>query len=319
VVHAAGVLEDGVIGSLTGERVARVFAPKVNAAWHLHELTEHLDLSMFALFSSGAGILGSPGQGNYAAASSFLDALAVHRRARGLVGTSLAWGYWKQTTELTSGLSETDLARMTRAGVLALGSQEGLALFQAAIARDQPLAIAVRLDIAALRAQESAGRVPSLMRNLIRTQVKRAKDSHSSSLGARLARTHESERENVVLEVLRAEVAVVLGYTYPQAIDPQRTFKELGFDSLAAVELRNCLNAVTGLHLPATLIFDYPTLVTLASHLLELVGQHETATGTPVDLELDRVDLELDRVAQQIDTASDEEIFAFLDGDSYSP
>jgi acyl transferase domain-containing protein/NADP-dependent 3-hydroxy acid dehydrogenase YdfG/acyl carrier protein len=350
VVHAAGVLDDGVIGSLTGERVARVFAPKVNAAWHLHELTEHLDLSMFVLFSSGAGILGSPGQGNYAAASSFLDALAVHRRARGFAGTSLAWGYWKQTTELTSGLSETDLARMTRAGVLALDSQEGLALFQAAIARAQPLAIAVRLDIAALRAQSPAGRVPSLMRNLIRNRVRR-KDSNRSSLEARLASTSESERENVMLEVLRAEVAVVLGYISPQAIDAQRTFKELGFDSLAAVELRNGLNTVTGLHLPATLIFDYPTPVTLANRLLELVGKQETM-GTPVDLELEKLEAVFssiptdsparrvieerlqallsghgdarrttDRiaVAQQIDTASDEEIFAFLDGDSYSP
>jgi acyl carrier protein len=294
--------------------------------------------------------LGSPGQGNYAAASSFLDALAVHRRARGFAGTSLAWGYWKQTTELTSGLSETDLARMTRAGVLALDSQEGLALFQAAIARAQPLAIAVRLDIAALRAQSPAGRVPSLMRNLIRNRVRR-KDSNRSSLEARLASTSESERENVMLEVLRAEVAVVLGYISPQAIDAQRTFKELGFDSLAAVELRNGLNTVTGLHLPATLIFDYPTPVTLANRLLELVGKQETM-GTPVDLELEKLEAVFssiptdsparrvieerlqallsghgdarrttDRiaVAQQIDTASDEEIFAFLDGDSYSP
>jgi benzoate-CoA ligase family protein len=351
VAHAAGVLDDGVIGSLTGEHVARVFAPKVEAAWYLHELTEHLDLSMFTLFSSGAGVVGSPGQGNYAAASSFLDALADHRRALGLVGTSIAWGHWEQTTELTKGLSETDLARMTRSGVLPLSTEEGMELFAAVAASRYSVAVAIRLDIAGLRALAREGRAPSLFRDLVRAPRRRSEEGARASLGERLAAVPEGERENIVSELVRSEVARVLGHVSPLGIDPGRTFKELGFDSLAAVELRNGLNDVVGLYLPATLIFDYPRPEALVEHLLELVVRNEATRGTPVHPELDRLEaivssmraedpsrrVIMERlrallsgdgearqatdqiaVAQQIDTASDEEIFAFLDGDPES-
>ncbi len=272
VVHAAGVLDDGVIGSLTAERLDGVLAPKADAAWHLHELTEHMDLSMFVLFSSAAGVLGSPGQGNYAAANAFLDALAAHRCARGLEGTSMAWGLWAQAGGITGALSEADRSRITRSGMGALSSEQGLELFDGALGACEAFVLPAPLDLAALCAQARMGVLPAMLSGLIRVPLRRSGEQ-GVSLARRLAETPQAERERVVFEVVRAQVAVVLGHVSPEAVDTQRAFKELGFDSLAAVELRNRLNRETGLRLPATLLFDYPTATALAGYLLsELSG-----------------------------------------------
>ncbi len=272
VVHVAGALDDGVIGSLNAQRIDDVLAPKADAAWYLHELTEHMDLSMFVLFSSAAAALGSPGQGNYAAANAFLDALAAHRRARGLPGSSLAWGLWEQASGMTGGLSEADISRLARAGLRVLASAEGLELFDDALGAGEALMLPVPLDLQALRAQARMGALPALFSGLVRVSSHRSTDA-GRSLARRLAATPEAEREGVVLELARAQVASVLGHASPEAVDTQLTFKELGFDSLTAVELRNRLSATTGLSLPATLVFDYPTISAVAVHLLgELSG-----------------------------------------------
>jgi NAD(P)-dependent dehydrogenase (short-subunit alcohol dehydrogenase family)/acyl carrier protein len=288
VVHAAGALDDGVIGSLTSERVERVFAPKVDAAWHLHELTGHMDLSMFVLFSSAAATMGSPGQGNYAAANAFLDALAAHRRAHHLPGISIAWGYWEQASEMTSALSESDLARMTRQGVLPLSTRLGLELFDAALEADQPQVAGMRLDTVAARAQARAGLLPDLLRGLVR--VPAVSSTHTGSLVRRLAGVPKAEREAVVLDLVRVEVAAVLGHASHGGIDPERAFKDLGFDSLVAVELRNRLSAITGLRLPATLVFDYPNATALARYLLDQVGEDGASGAASVDGELDKLE-----------------------------
>jgi NAD(P)-dependent dehydrogenase (short-subunit alcohol dehydrogenase family)/acyl carrier protein len=288
VVHAAGALDDGVIGSLTSERVERVFAPKVDAAWHLHELTGHMDLSMFVLFSSAAATMGSPGQGNYAAANAFLDALAAHRRAHHLPGISIAWGYWEQASEMTSALSESDLARMTRQGVLPLSTRLGLELFDAALEADQPQVVGMRLDTVAARAQARAGLLPDLLRGLVR--VPAVSSTHTGSLVRRLAGVPKAEREAVVLDLVRVEVAAVLGHASHGGIDPERAFKDLGFDSLVAVELRNRLSAITGLRLPATLVFDYPNATALARYLLDQVGEDGASGAASVDGELDKLE-----------------------------
>ena len=266
VVHTAGVLDDGVVGSLTTERIDGVFAPKVDAAWYLHELTEHMDLGAFVVFSSAAGVLGSPGQGNYAAANAFLDALVAHRRARGLAGCSLAWGLWEQTSGITEDLSETDISRMTRSGARALSSEHGLELFDAVLDMGEALTLPIPLDFQMLRAQARTGVLPPLFSSLVRVPTRRFSDE-GASLARRLAATPETERESIVLELVRAQVAAVLGHTSTETIDTQQTFKDLGFDSLTAVELRNRLSTTTGLRLPATLIFDYPTTTTLTKHL----------------------------------------------------
>ena len=288
IVHAAGVLDDGVIGSLTAERVDRVLAAKVDAAWHLHQLTQHLDLQAFICFSSAAGVLGSPGQGNYAAANAFLDALVAYRRARGLVGSSMAWGLWEQASGMTGGLDEVDFARMARSGVGALSSEQGLELFDAALGASEAFTLPVALDLAVLRAQARVGALPALLRGLIRAPARRA-SKQGSSLARRLAETPEAEREGVMLEILRVQVATVLGHASPEAIDPQRAFKDLGFDSLAAVELRNRLNAATGLRLPTTLAFDYPSSAVLARYLLDKVA-HNGLSAPSLDAELDKLE-----------------------------
>ena len=167
MVHTAGGLDDGVIESLTEERLDRVLAPKLDAAWYLHELTEHSELQSFVLFSSAAGALGSPGQGNYAEANAFLDGLAAHRRARGLAGTSLAWGLWEKASGMTGDLDGVDRAWMARSGMGALSSEQGLQLFDAALAAGEAFMLPARLDLAVLRAQARTGTRPALLAGLV--------------------------------------------------------------------------------------------------------------------------------------------------------
>nr|AEP40934.1 polyketide synthase type I [Amycolatopsis sp. FU40] len=281
VVHTAGVLDDGVVASLTPERLETVLRPKADAARNLDELTRDHDLSMFVLFSSAAGLLGSAGQGNYAAANAFLDALAQRRRAEGLPAVSLAWGLWEQSSELTGSLDKSDVGRMNRSGMTALSAEAGLALFDAAIGSEAAVLAPVRLDLAALR---TAAAVPPLFRGLVRTPARRAGRAGSADgLRQRLAGVGEAERERVLLEVVRTHVAGVLGFSAPGAIGASRAFTDLGFDSLTALELRNRLNAATGLRLPATLVFDHPTPAALARQLqTQLVGSEAPATVAPV-------------------------------------
>ncbi|MFB6827234.1 type I polyketide synthase, partial [Streptomyces virginiae] len=286
VVHTAGVLDDGVVGSLTAERLDTVLRPKVDAALHLHELTLELglDLSAFVLFSSAAGTVGSPGQANYAAANTFLDALASDRRAHGLPATSLAWGAWAENGGMASTLDAGDAARMQRSGVGGLSDEDGLALFDLALASDRPLLVPMRVDVAALRSQD--GGLPSVFRGLVRTparRVARAGAASGSALAQRLAGLGEVERRTVLVDLVRNQVAAVLGHAGADAVEPSRAFKDLGFDSLTAIELRNQLGAAAGLRLPATLVFDYPTPDALADHILEeLLGTAAAATAAPV-------------------------------------
>jgi acyl transferase domain-containing protein/D-arabinose 1-dehydrogenase-like Zn-dependent alcohol dehydrogenase/acyl carrier protein len=262
-IHAAGVLDDGTIDSLDGERLRRVMTPKVNAALNLHELAGEAEL---ILFSSAAAPMGSPGQGNYAAANAFLDALAAYRRARGLAGVSLAWGAWDQGAGMTGELTSADLARFERLGITPLSEQQGLELFDVARTIDEPLLIPMRLDVAPLRAQAKAGILPPVLRGLIRAPTRRSTDA-KGSLARRLADTPESEWDAIVSELVRKHVAGVLGHATAEAVDPLRSFKDLGFDSLAAVELRNRLGQATGLKLPSTLVFDHPTPTAVAALL----------------------------------------------------
>jgi acyl transferase domain-containing protein/acyl carrier protein len=265
VVHSAGVLDDGTVDTLTPARVDRVMRPKVDAAVALHELTEGADLALFVLFSSVAGVLGGPGQANYAAANTVLDALAQHRWAHGLPAQSLAWGLWAQTSDMTGELSETDVARLNRGGFGALSTAEGLALFDAAGRLDAALAVPVRLDPAALR---RSGTDLPLLRGLVRTPARRAAKTDVATMVNRLTALPVADRLPSVLDLVRTEVATVLAHTSPTAIAPAQAFKELGFDSLTAVELRNRINAATGLALSATLVFDYPNPEALAGHVL---------------------------------------------------
>ncbi|MFJ2645077.1 SDR family NAD(P)-dependent oxidoreductase, partial [Streptomyces sp. NPDC087511] len=277
VVHAAGVLDDGVLESLDVSRFDGVLRPKVDAAWNLHELTRDLELSAFVVFSSAAGVFGNAGQANYAAANVFLDALAQARRAEGLPGLSLAWGLWAGASAMTSGLGEADRQRMARLGAEALSEAEGLELLDRAVGEGAPgLLVPVRLSSPAICAQAQAGTLPALLRALVPATVRRQAAAGAAGGGApinRLTGLSSAEREEYVADLVRREVAGVLGHATPDAIQATQPFTELGFDSLTAVELRNRLAAVTGLRLPATLIFDHPTSAALADRILnDLVG-----------------------------------------------
>ena len=280
VVHTAGVLGDATVGSLTPQQLRSVLRPKADAAVHLHELTRGMDLAQFVMFSSAAGVLGTPGQSGYAAANAFLDALASWRRARGLAGTSLAWGLWEQDSEMTAGLADTDRRRMARLGITPIPSEQGMMLFDAAPTADRALLVPLAMDTAAPQHADSA--VPPLLRALVRTPLRRrtatAADEHRPDLARRLAGLPETEQDRVLTELVCSHAAAVLGHTGSQAIDPQRAFKDFGFDSLVAVEFRNRLNTATGLRLPPTVVFDYPTPRALACHLrLELLGASASA------------------------------------------
>ncbi|WP_268874152.1 type I polyketide synthase [Streptacidiphilus melanogenes] len=292
VVHTAGVTDDGVLSALTPERVEGVLRPKVDGGWHLHELTADMDLSAFVLFSSAAGLFGGPGQGNYAAANAFLDALARHRRATGLVATSLDWGLWAQSSGVSGHLDDNDRARMERSGLGALSSAEGLALFDAALRDGGEDAVLVPMHVrtVTLREQAAAGAgVAPLLRGLVRLPMRRAVETAGAGaspgepeLVARLAPLPVGEQRQALLDLVRRQIAAVLGYAGAEAVDAERAFKELGFDSLTAVELRNRLTTGTGLRLPATLIFDYPNPTALSGHLRdELLGAVAEAAQTP--------------------------------------
>ncbi|MBI0318668.1 type I polyketide synthase, partial [Streptomyces javensis] len=269
VVHTAGVLDDGVIASLTPERVDAVLRPKLDAAIALHELTEAVDLSAFVVFSSAAGTFGTAGQANYAAANASLDALIRRRRASGLPGLSLAWGLWDERDGMAGGLAEADLRRIGRAGVDGLSPEEGLALFDAGCAGELPVVVPMRLDPA--KARGADGEVPHVMRELVRPMARRAAAEGTGAAGdlrERLAAaSSEQDGERLVLDLVRRCVAAVLGHGGAAAVEPGRAFKDFGFDSLTAVELRNRLGTATGLRLTATLVFDYPNPIALARHL----------------------------------------------------
>ncbi|WP_413098313.1 SDR family NAD(P)-dependent oxidoreductase [Streptomyces sp. Inha503] len=290
VIHAAGVLDDGVLESLTPERVARVFRPKVDAAVVLDELTREMDLAAFVVFSSAAGTFGGPGQGNYAAANTFLDALMRRRHAQGLPGTSIAWGLWEDRSAMTGHMAGRDLSRITGAGLRPLTSAHGLALFDAALETGSPYLVASNFSP---RVAEGA-EVPPILRDLVRVRARRVEVTASGSgLARRLAAMAEPERSELVLDLVRTHAATVLGHGSAEDVETGRAFKDLGFDSLTAVELRNRLTAATGLRLPATLVFDHPTVTELADHLRTvLVGESAapaTVTAAPTAVDEDPI------------------------------
>uniref|UniRef100_UPI0024543CB8 type I polyketide synthase n=1 Tax=Nocardia cyriacigeorgica TaxID=135487 RepID=UPI0024543CB8 len=275
VVHTAGVLDDGTVEALTGEQLDRVLAPKVDGACHLDELTRDRQVSAFVVFSSVAGVLGTPGQGNYAAANGYLDALVRRRRAAGLTGTALAWGPWHQGSGMTGGLDRAALARWERMGLGQLADADGVRLFDAALGHDDPQLAPIRFDPSVLRRESASAGVPPLLRGFVRPSVRAAGRAAASpaagSLAARLADAPPQRHAELVLEVVLAQAATVLGHDSPDDIQPGKRFDEIGFDSLGGVEFRNRLAEATGLRLPSTLVFDHPTVEAVAELVLSTI------------------------------------------------
>ncbi|KDN20688.1 type I polyketide synthase [Amycolatopsis rifamycinica] len=287
VVHTAGVLDDGVVTELTPDRLDTVRRPKADAARHLDELTRDADLAAFVLFSSAAGVLGNPGQAGYAAANAELDALAHERNREGLPAVSIAWGYWAAVSGMTEHLGAADLRRNQRIGMAGIEADEGMALLDAAIGTGGPL-VAAKFDVAALRATAKAGGpVPPPLRGL--APLPRRTAAKTASLTERLAGLAEAEQTEALLDLVRRHAAEVLGHSGAGSVHSGRTFKDAGFDSLTAVELRNRLAAATGLTLSPAMIFDYPKPPALADHLRgRLFGENasrpaEIGTAAAVD------------------------------------
>ncbi|GGU31720.1 type I polyketide synthase [Lentzea flava] len=340
VIHTAGVLDDGVIGSLTPERLSAVLKPKVDGAWNLHEATKQQKLAAFVLYSSVSGVLGSAGQGNYAAANAFLDALAEHRRAQGLVATSLAWGPWAQTGGMTAHLRDGAMDRIGRTGMPPLSVRQGMALFDDATSREDAVLVPARITTG-----RTNGPVAAVLRGLVRGGKRTAGSGETSTVDftATLTALPAEERAKYLVDLVRGHAAGVLGHSSPAAIDNDKQFRDLGFDSLTAVELRNSLAAATGLKLPAGLVFDYPTPDELAAYLAgELLGDD---AGPSITAELDRLEAALaassaedlardgvaarlrnllaqygsarteDAVSDRINSASVDDVFAFIDNE----
>ncbi|WP_309232403.1 type I polyketide synthase [Micromonospora tarensis] len=297
VIHLAGVLEDGLLETMTAAQVDRVARPKIDGAVHLHELTRDDKLTAFVLFSAAAGVLGRPGQANYAAANAFLDALAQHRRAQGLPAVAVAWGLWAGGGGMAGHLTDADLARVRRAGVRALSPAQGLALLDAALAMTAPAVVAARLDLAALPEPGASALLRGLGEPRARA-VPRAADAPPVARGT--PHTPAS-----LLDLVREHAAMVLGHGSADAVPETHGFLEIGFDSLTAVELRNRLSTVTGRRLPATLVFDHPTPQRLAAHLatvLAPVAPRPVSAPAPARPE-----------PAVLDDATADEVFAFID------
>ncbi|MFJ3671578.1 type I polyketide synthase [Streptomyces sp. NPDC090106] len=317
VVHAAGVLDDAVLTSLTPQRLAGVARPKADGARHLHRATAHLDLSAFVLFSSAVGVLGNPGQGNYAAANAQLDALAQHRRVRGLPAVSLAWGHWAQAGGMAAGLDTAQAERLARTGLAPMTNETALALFDAALTTPE----------AALVAAEIGPGPSTVLRDLAAARPRTAPAAPRATdpaevLRRDLAAASETDRRRLLLTLVSETAAEVLGHTDATAVRPGRGFMESGFDSLGVIELRNRLTSATGLRLPTVVVLDHPTPAALAAHLHDLLapsaprpdgsvaGATEpevTVTGAP-EQSVPPVD-----VAALLTAADDDEIFALID------
>ncbi|MEV3875261.1 SDR family NAD(P)-dependent oxidoreductase, partial [Streptomyces sp. NPDC049906] len=284
IIHTAGTLHDATLTNQTPTHLHTTLTPKADAAWHLHHATTHLDLTHFVLYSSATSTLDNAGQANYAAANAFLDALAHHRTANGLPAHSLAWGLWARKSAMTTHLTDSDVERMARSGVRALSAEEGAALFDRAISGSAPVLLPIRLDLDALRRRQDA--LPPLLSALVRPRARRAVASAAAegadTFARRLARMPGSERHRFLVDLVRTHVAGILGHEAMAAVAPDRAFKDLGFDSLASVALRNRLGTAVGIRLPVTLVFDHPTPVALAQFLgSELGGGDEPADTAP--------------------------------------
>jgi NADP-dependent 3-hydroxy acid dehydrogenase YdfG/acyl carrier protein len=304
VFHTAGALDDGVVSALTPDRLDAVLAPKADAALVLDELTADTELSAFVLFSSASATFGSPGQGNYATANAVLDALALDRRSRGLPGVSIAWGMWEQATGLTAHLGDAGRAR-ARGGVMPLGTEQGLQLLDAALATDGSAVVAVGLDLAALREQARAGALSPLWHGLVHAPA--AANAAAAPAGTtfhdQLTGLSPADQDRLILDMVRGQGAAVLGHASAEPVRPTAAFRDLGFDSLTAIELRNRLSTITGLRLPATLVFDHPTPQALATWLRSAIAPDQSASASAIPLLT-----ELDRLETMLSSASPDDL-----------
>jgi acyl carrier protein len=279
VIHAAGIVDDGVLSQQTWSRFEGVFGPKVAGAWNLQRATAGHALEFFVLFSAGAALVGAPGQSNYAAANAALDALGAWRRARGLPAVSINWGPWSEVG-MAASLDEEHRRRLAEQGFKSLTTEQGLRGLEAALAAGPSQVVVMPMDWNRFARGFTPDGPPSLFRDLVApVNVSDAAAQSSDSAGIeRIAAMPPSLRRSAMLRQVREKAAHVLGQRNPEALPATRPLGDLGMDSLMAVDLRNVLNRTLGLSLSATLLFDYPTLDALTDHLLGTLSGADAET-----------------------------------------
>jgi len=282
VVHAAGVLDDGLLADVTADRLAGVLAPKAVAAAHLHELTRDADLEMFVLFSSFAATMGGPGQGAYAAANAMLDALAQHRRDLALPALSVAWGAWAG-----GGMAATPTvaARLRRGGIRPLPPARAIQALHQALGQGDTTLTVIDVDWSRFASTILPARPTHALDALpgARTVAPEPEAEHVAPFAGRLVDMSPPERSAALVKLVRSTVAGVLGFASVDQVEPGTPFKDLGFDSLMAVEFRDRLAAATSLRLPQGIVFDHPTPAALARHLLDQFAPDGSGPFADVD------------------------------------
>ncbi len=272
VLHSAGVLDDGVLVQQDWDRFVKVLAPKVLGGWILHGLTRQRPLDFFVLFSSGASLIGSPGQGNHAAANAFLDGLAHHRRGLGLPALSINWGPW---SEVGAAADRKLSGWMTLHGLDSISPEQGLRALAHLMGRPVIQAGVLAIDWGRLAPRLPAGpRFYSEVAVAAEGPIPAPRAAAPVDLLTRLDQARPERRRALLEERVRAEAMKVLGIEQARSLEADRPLQELGLDSLMAVELRNAVAAAVGRTLPATLLFDYPTLDKLVGYLSTEVLSH---------------------------------------------
>lgn len=284
VIHAAGVIADGILLQQDWEGFAAVLPAKIGGAWNLHALTLGAPLDFFVLFSSAASLLGSPGQGNYAAGNAFLDGLAHHRRALGLPALSLNWGPWSEVG-MAAAVRQRGERRWASGGMGAVAPEQGLHLLEQAMLRGSTQVAVLPFDWTQLAERLPAGHVPALLADLVSAAAAPAAAGLPSAarveLLRRLQAAPEPKRHAIIVEHVQEQVATVLGLDAGERPGLRQGFAELGLDSLMAIELKNRFQGTLADSLPSTLIFDYPTVETLAAYLATEVLRPSAAAAAP--------------------------------------
>jgi acyl carrier protein len=288
VIHVAATLADATLPSLTAEHIDAVLPAKAGGAQNLHDLTIGHDLSMFVMFSSAAGTFGAPGQANYAAANTFVDGLAQYRYTRGLPATSMAWGWWAEVSANTSTLDEKDRSRLTRIGIVPIPSAAALDMFDAAVTTGLPYVVPIGMNLGLLRAAAAVTELPPLFRALLHIRPRATQQiGDSGELAKRLVGLDNEQQHAAIIDLLAVPIAMVLGYSSPAEVTPDREFHDMGIDSLSSIELGTHLRALTGLKLSNSVIFEYPTVSLLARHVLSQLAPSDADRSDPILAELE--------------------------------
>jgi amino acid adenylation domain-containing protein/thioester reductase-like protein len=281
IIHTAGTLDDGVISSLTPQRCRTVYNPKVDGAWHLHQMTRSMDLDFFIMCSSLSGIIGNAGQANYAAANTFMDALAHMRRAQNLPATSISLGLWGGDG-MRAKLSDADLARYTDMGINGLDPRDGIQVFHESVLEGHPHRLAVAYDLNKLKAyQEASGGISKLFQSLLtgRSHAASTQSRDIQELFQDTSPSVKTQHAALMLGIVTKEIAKIVGFASAADLDVLRPLQELGVDSLTAILTRNRLAALTGLKLSTKLVFDHPNIQALSQFLLSQVYESLTPTS----------------------------------------